>query len=72
MVILLDVWYKYVVRVLSNLKKKDVNEWIIVSHDQKEMWKNILVKVNKQDIHVMNKRALGRVIPDLMEAFDAN
>ena len=54
------------------VETKDVNEWIIVSHDQKEMWKNILVKVNKQDIHVMNKRALGRVIPDLMEAFDAN
>lgn len=54
------------------VETKDVNEWVIVSHDQKEMWKNILVKVNKQDIHVMNKRALGRVIPDLMEAFDAN
>ena len=62
---------------LVNVSQKDdiiethgLNEWIIIAHDQKETWKNILVKVDKQDIHVMNKRALERMLPGLMEEFD--
>ena len=51
----------------KQFSKNDINEWIIIAHDQKEEWKNILVKVGKQDIHVMNKRAFERVIPKLME-----
>ena len=54
------------------VETKNTNEWIIIAHDQKEVWKNILVNTHNQNIHVMNKRALGRVIPDLMEAFDAD
>ena len=42
----------------------------MIAHDQKEEWKNILVKVGKQDIHVMNKRAFERVIPKLMETLN--
>jgi hypothetical protein len=59
---------------LINMSQKDDiievqsdNEWIMLAHDQKEVWKNILVKVNNQDIHIMNKRAYSRVIPKLEE-----
>jgi hypothetical protein len=54
------------------IEAKNDNEWIMVAHDQKEVWKHILVNSSNQDIHVMNKRALGRVLPDLMEALDGN
>ena len=50
--------------------EKNDNEWIMLSHDQKEIWKNILVNTSNQDIHVMNKRAFDRVIPKLLEALD--
>ena len=50
------------------IKVQNANEWIMLAHDQKEVWKNILVKVQNQDIHVMNKRAFDRVLPELMEA----
>jgi len=59
---------------LVNMSQKDDiievqsdNEWVMLAHDQKEVWKNILVKVNNQDIHIMNKRAYSRVIPKLKE-----
>ena len=62
---------------LVNVSQKDdiietqgIDNWIILAHSQKEEWKNILVNSYKQDIHVMNKRALERVLPDLMELFN--
>lgn len=45
----------------------DHQEWILLAHDTRENWKNILVKHSHLDLHVMNKRALARVLPDLME-----
>jgi hypothetical protein len=50
----------------------DVNnaqDWIMLSHDRREPWKNILVNHSKLDLHVMNKRALGRVHDKLMGEF---
>jgi hypothetical protein len=47
-----------------------LDEWILIAHDQKEDWKNILVNSDNQDIHIMNKRALARVVPDLLEYFN--
>ena len=62
---------------LVNVSQKDdiietqgIDNWIIIAHSQKEEWKNILVNSYKQDIHVMNKRALERVLPDLMGLFN--
>jgi hypothetical protein len=52
------------------IEAKNDNEWIMLSHNQKEIWKNILVNTSNQDIHVMNKRAFERVIPKLWEALD--
>ena len=64
---------------LMNMSQKDDiievrndNEWLMVAHDPKEVWKHILVKSSNQDIHVMNKRAFGRLIPDLTEALNGN
>lgn len=54
------------------IKVQNANEWIMLAHNQKEVWENILVKVQNQDIHVMNKRAFDRVLPELMEALNAN
>lgn len=43
--------------------------WVALCHDPKEPWKNILVNTNDLDIHVMNKRALGRHFSQLLEMF---
>ena len=44
--------------------------WIILAAEQKENWKNILINSNDMDIHVMNKRALGRQYSKLVEMFN--
>lgn len=35
-------------------------DWIMLAHDPKEPWNNILVKHRNLDIHAMNKRAIAR------------
>lgn len=48
----------------------DVNnyeDWVLLAHDPVEPWKNITVKHSKYDLHAMNKRALARVTPKLMD-----
>lgn len=47
---------------------KNNNDWIFLAHDVREPWKNILVKHNNLDIHVMNKRALDRHTVTLLES----
>lgn len=39
---------------------KSLNDWILLSHNRKEPWKNILTRIVKDNIHVMNKRSLDR------------
>lgn len=51
----------------------DVNnhkDWILLSHDPKEPWKNIPVNHSHLDLHAMNKRALGRMVPKLMDMLE--
>ena len=59
---------------MCNMSQKDViiettndNTWIMLANNKKENWKNILVKHENLDIHVMNKRALAREYTNLME-----
>ena len=59
---------------LINMSQKDDiieaindNEWIFIAHSPKEEWKNILVRSQNQDVHVMNKRALGRIKDKVLE-----
>jgi len=51
---------------------QDINSWILLSHNRKEQWKNILTKNIDTNLHVMNKRALSRhtstIIEKLQEA----
>jgi hypothetical protein len=37
----------------------------MLSHDRKEPWKNILTRLEKQNIHAMNKRAVSRNSEDM-------
>ena len=43
------------------------SEWICLSHDRQEQWKNILVNHSAIDLHVMNKRAIDRQWQTLWE-----
>lgn len=52
---------------MVNVDQKDdlieinsLNDWIFLSHNRQEPWKNILVRNENENIHVMNKRALSR------------
>lgn len=52
---------------LQNMDQKDdlieiksMNDWILLSHNRAEPWKNILTRFEKQNLHVMNKRSLNR------------
>ena len=42
------------------IEVKGVNDYIILSHNRKEEWKNILTRQTNQNLHLMNKLALGR------------
>jgi hypothetical protein len=42
------------------IEVKDANDLIMLSHNRKEPWKNILVRLENTNIHVMNKRAISR------------
>jgi hypothetical protein len=52
---------------MINMDQKDdlieingINDWVFLSHNRNEPWKNILVRTENDNIHVMNKRALSR------------
>ena len=44
------------------VESNSADHFVFLAHDRDEPWKNILVKIEKQDIHIMNKRALGRMM----------
>ena len=48
------------------------NDWIYLAHSPEEPWLNILVKNSYTDVHVMNKRALGRVYDEAMDFISDN
>ena len=48
----------------------DKQDWICLGCDQKENWKNLLIKHSNLDLHVMNKRALLRMKPKIVEMFN--
>lgn len=39
---------------------KSVNDWILLSHNRQEQWKNLLTRNTDLNLHAMNKRALSR------------
>ena len=71
-----DVIHKIPTQMINVNQNDDIIEvhnkknWIILAAEQQENWKNILVNSNDMDIHVMNKRALGRQYSKLVEMFN--
>lgn len=62
---------------LINMDQKDdiakVNNYddvVFIKHDRKEQWKNILVRHQKQNLHIMNKRALDRHYDEFLTKMD--
>jgi hypothetical protein len=47
---------------------KSVNDWILLSHNRHEQWKNILTRNIDLNLHAMNKRALSRHAVDIESA----
>jgi hypothetical protein len=47
---------------------KALNDWIFLSHNRREPWKNILVREQNENLHVMNKRVFDRHF-DILEKF---
>ena len=39
---------------------KSAKDWIMLSHNRQEPWKNVLTRLENQNIHAMNKRAVSR------------
>jgi len=63
--------------IMQNLGQKDdivkintVTDWACLAYDTRENWKNIVVRHDKYDVHVMNKRALDRMLPKIRELND--
>lgn len=59
---------------MKNMDQKDdiieikgTNDWILLSHNRKEQWKNILVRNEDTNIHAMNKRAVLRHADRILE-----
>lgn len=71
-----DVIGKIPTQMINVNQKDDIVEiqdkikWIMLACDHKKNWKNILVQTNNLDLHVMNKRALGRSYHQLVEMFN--
>ena len=63
---------------LLNMDQKDdiakinaLNDYVFLKHDRVEQWKNILCRYTDQNLHIMNKRALDRKFPDIIDMFKA-
>jgi len=52
----------------DDLALVDDNGWLFLSNNRQEEWKNILVRINNENVHFMNKRALLRNWEKAMEA----
>jgi hypothetical protein len=53
------------------IEVKDANDLIMLSHNRREQWKNTLVRLENTNIHVMNKRAIGRHADTIIEKLRA-
>lgn len=47
-----------------------VDEWGYLVNDRQENWKDTLTLIQKENVHVMNKRALDRNFDDIMAALE--
>lgn len=47
----------------------DVNDWAYLVNDRQEEWKDTLALISRENVHVMNKRALERHFNKIMSLF---
>ena len=59
---------------LLNMDQKDdiaeintLNDYVFLKHNRREQWKNILCRYTDTNLHIMNKRALDRKFPDIID-----
>ncbi len=64
---------------LNNMDQKDdiveiksLNDWIMLSHNRKEAWKNIVTRNQNTNLHAMNKRSLDRHANTILKIFEEN
>ena len=50
---------------------KDVNDYILLSHNRKEQWKNLLTRQQNTNLHLMNKLAISRNAKQILEKVTA-
>ena len=57
---------------MRNMDQKDdvikingLNDWVLLSHNRQEQWKNILTRNQDFNLHAMNKRSLSRHAQEL-------
>lgn len=59
---------KYMDQKDDLIEIKDADDWIFVSNDRDENWKDILTRNKRDNLHVMNKRAIERNFDSMLEA----
>lgn len=59
---------KYMDQKDDLIEIKDADDWIFVSNDRNENWKDILTRNKRDNLHVMNKRAIERNFDSMLEA----
>lgn len=53
-------------------KINGLDDWIYIVNNSKENWKDSLTRITKENVHVMNKRALDREYNTLTKLLDKN
>jgi hypothetical protein len=46
------------------------DDWLYLANDREEPWENSLARIRKENVHVMNKRAIERHYDDIMTYLD--
>ncbi len=49
------------------IRVKNINDWTFLAHNRQEQWKNLLVRTENENLHIMNKRALARHAPGILK-----
>jgi hypothetical protein len=52
------------------IRLNTIDEWVYLVNNNAEQWHNSLTMIARENVHVMNKRALERHFDDIMLAFD--
>jgi hypothetical protein len=71
-----DVIGEFPAKMINMSQRDDIatinaaDQWVYMVNDNVEQWKNSLTLIARENVHVMNKRALERHFDDIMIALD--